>query len=131
MHSPISPWQDETIRIESPDGTMWALIESPSEIAQGAPTFGELKISNGQSAHNCNPSILWSDDSRYLAVPQWFESFQRLLLIDTKLAKKILAPETYEVLELHSFDKGIVEGVDSPIYQPKKISIDIKNLFTA
>ena len=48
----------------------------------GAPTYGILNISNGMSYRGCNPSIVWSDDFKYLAVPQWTrERDQRLLVI--------------------------------------------------
>ncbi len=129
MEHPISPWTTETIRLESPDGRKVASLFEPGEIAMGAPTFGELKVSNGQYAEGCNPSMVWSDDSRFLAVPQWFDRMQRLVILDTDFKKRAFAPETYRVLELHSFNRGIVEGVDSPIHQPRRVAFDIRALF--
>jgi len=95
----------------------------------GAPTSGELKVSNGQRAESCNPSIVWSDDSRFLAFPQWFNRMQRLVILDTDSARRAFAPDSYRVLELHSFSQGIVEGVDSPIHEPRRITIDVRSLF--
>ena len=129
MEQHISPWTTDTVRLESPDGRKVAILVEPSEIGMGAPTFGELKVSNGQYAEGCNPSMAWSDDSRFLAVPQWFDRMQRLVILDTDFKKRAFAPETYRVLELHAFDKGIVEGVDSPIHQPRRVAFDIRNLF--
>jgi hypothetical protein len=126
---PISPWHAETIRVSSPDGSMSATLHEPGEIAMGAPTFGELRVSNGQFASGCNPSLVWSDDSRYLAVPQWFDREQRLLILDTHSRKRAFAPDTYRVLELHSFDGGLVAGVDSPIYAPRPLAFDVRSLF--
>ncbi len=129
MAQPISPWQSETIRLESPDGRKVATLVEPGEIGMGSPTFGELKVSNGQYAEGCNPSMVWSDDSRFLAVPQWLDRMQRLLILDTDFKRRAFAPDTYRVLELHSFNGGIVEGVDSPIHQPRRLAFDIRSLF--
>ena len=129
MDQHISPWTTDTVRLESPDGRKVAILVEPWEIAMGAPTFGELKVSNGQYAEGCNPSMVWSDDSRFLAVPQWFDRMQRLLILDTDAARRSFAPDTYRVLELHSFSQGIVAGVDSPIHQPRELAFDIRTLF--
>ena len=123
MSEPISPWHTETMRLESPDGRKVAILSEPGEIAMGAPTSGELNVSNGQSAFNCNPSMVWSDDSRFLAVPQWFKRDQRLLILDTDFARRAFAPDTYRVLELHSFSNGVVQGIDSPITNRGKSAV--------
>ncbi|MCC6210930.1 MAG: hypothetical protein IT513_07805 [Burkholderiales bacterium] len=127
--TPISPWCTETVRLESPDGSTLATVTEPGEIAMGAPTSGELKLSNGQSASNCSPSMVWSEDSTLLAVPQWTDDrMQRLLVIDVARRKRVFAPREYRVLELHAFRGGIVEGIDSPKYQPCKLAIDVRKL---
>lgn len=95
----------------------------------GSPTSGELKVSNGQLRLNCNPSMVWSDDSMFLAVPQWFDWRQRLLILDTLRRKRVFAPDWFRVLELHSFKDGIVEGIDSPIHEPRKVAVDVRGLF--
>lgn len=130
MDIPISPWCTETVRLESPDKSMVAVLSEPSEFAMGAPTSGELKVSNGQSGDGCNPSMVWSDDSTFLAVPQWFERMQRLLILDTTRRKRAFAPDWFLVLELHAFRNGIVYGIDSPIHNPRKIAIDTRRLFS-
>lgn len=129
MEHPISPWYSETLHLDSPDMSKRATLIEPSEIAMGSPTCGELSVSNGQSASNCNPSIVWSENSRFLAVPQWFDRKQRLLLLDTDSRKRAFAPEWFSVLELHAFSNGIVTGIDSPLYQPRRIAFDVRNLF--
>jgi hypothetical protein len=73
------------------------------------PTSGTLRLSDGLQIERCNPSFIWSDDSRFLAVTQWRYCFglplrQRILIIDTAerivYASKPLAwflqPETFE-----------------------------------
>jgi len=95
----------------------------------GAPTSGILNISDGMSFPGCNPSIVWSDDSQYLAVPQWTpEREQRLLVISLEQKSPGYAPSLFRVLELHSFSNGKIKGIDSPIHQPREIEIDISQV---
>ena len=51
------------------------------------PTIGTLDLSNGMQIEHVNTAACWSDDSRYLAVPQWRFFFglqlrQRILVLD-------------------------------------------------
>ncbi len=95
----------------------------------GAPTHGILNISNGMSYQRCNPSIVWSDDSQYLAVPQWTrERGRRLLVISPGRESSGYAPGLFHVLELHSFSDGRIKGVDSPIHRPHDIEIDVSQI---
>ena len=59
----------------------------------GAPTCGELYVEPWQAKaawEACNPAIMWSDDSMYLAVPQWAEDrSQRLLLVVPEQSRSI------------------------------------------
>ena len=38
------------------------------------------------------------------------------------------APGLFHVLELHSFLNGKIKGLDSPIYQPREIEIDVSQI---
>jgi len=78
-----------TFQLESPDGKLLAEIPSAWEVSMGNPTIGILKLSNGFELDRCNPSFIWSDDSRYLVVPRYFNRFgffrrQRVVLIVTR-----------------------------------------------
>lgn len=124
----ISPWHDRA-ELTSPDGNVTATIRDAMEIAMGAPTSGELVLSNGLSRHDCSPSMVWSSDSEYLAVPEWTrERNQRLLIISMSRRQSRYAPGKYRVLELESFDGATVKGIDSPIYMPKRIEVDISKI---
>lgn len=70
-------------RSQSPDGGRVAQIDPALEIGMGNPTSGTLCVTGGPHLERCNPSFVWSDDSRYLAVPQFHGFFgrQRLLII--------------------------------------------------
>ena len=128
MVTKISPWTG-SVYLTSPDGKLTAAINDAGEVGQGAPTSGILNISNGLSYQRCNPSIVWSDDSQYLAVPQWTrERDQRLLVISLEQKFSGYARGLFRVLELHSFLNGKIKGIDSPIYQPREIEIDVSQI---
>jgi hypothetical protein len=126
----VSPWSYESLALKSPDGKWTASMDDASEIAMGAPCSGTLKLSNGQTTDNCSPSIVWSEDSRYLAVPQWTKDrMQRLVIIDVVGKQRRVAPGEYRVLALESFSGGVVKGIDSPIHEPRPLAFDVRPLF--
>lgn len=125
MAAKISAW-DQTLYLISPNGQITAVIDKASEIGQGAPTNGILKLSNGMTFQRCNPSAVWSDDSKYLALPQWTErNMQRLLVISMEKASVGYAPDIFRVLELDSFSGCKIKGIDSPIHKPREVEIDL------
>ena len=87
------------------------------------PTMGTLKLTDGLSVDSCNPSFIWSDDSRYLAVPQWrfamgFQLKQRLLIVDVQ--EKIVfgsRPLGWYVLPL-AFEHGFLTVSSNPTRAP-------------
>ena len=101
-------------RAASPNKKHIAEIDPAYEVSMGNPTYGTLKLSSGLRLPKCNPSFIWSEDSKYLAVPQfssnWLRAFgkQRLLIIDVNLnrgwqSSKIayyIQPETFIADEL-------------------------------
>jgi hypothetical protein len=124
----ISPWADGAV-LESPDGTKTARIDDGHEFAQGAPIWGRLVLSTGLQLAGCNPSMVWSEDSRFLAVPRWrIDRSQSLVIIDTVRGEVRVAPGTFRVLQLSAFRGGIVEGLDSPIHQPKQVRLDTSSV---
>ena len=124
----ISPWS-MSMNLESPDGRFRAAIEEANEVGMGAPTSGALTLSTGARLEACNPSAVFSDDSEWVAVPQWTrERGQRLLVVGLVSGRIGRAPETYRVLELASFEGGVVRGVDSPIYEPRAIEVPLAEL---
>jgi hypothetical protein len=126
----ISPWQDSTVDLFSPDGKGHARLHHPMEIGMGGPTAGRLTLSNGVQIFSCNPSMVWSDDSRYLAVPQWrpTNSRQRLLVVD--MANRVLLTDSaeYRLLQLEDFVKGVIHGTDSPVFEPNVVHIAVEAL---
>jgi hypothetical protein len=128
MAAKISAW-DSSLNLTSPDGQITAVIDVASEVGHGAPTYETLKLSNGLTFKGCNPSAVWSDDSKFLAVPQWTQGkMQRLLVISMEQASVGYAPDIVRVLELHSFSTDKIKGIDSPIHKPREIEIDLSEI---
>ena len=128
MAAKISAW-DYSLYLTSPDGQITAVIDEASEFGQGSPTIGILKLSNGLTFESCNPSAVWSDDSKFLAVPQWTAvQRQRILVISIERATDGYTADIFSLLELHSFSAGKIIGIDSPGYKPREIEIDLSEI---
>ncbi len=124
--SPISPWSSEDIDIRSPSGAISVLIRGASEIAMGAPTSGDLELPCGRAISNCNPSLAWSDDELFIAVPRWTKDrFQRIAIVRISDGQFIQLPNEFTVLAIHSFNNRCIEGIHSPIYNPDVIKLDV------
>jgi hypothetical protein len=72
--------------------------------------------------------MVWSEDSRLLAVPRWTWLGQNLMIIDTVPGEAHVAPGRFRVLQLSAFRGGIVEGIDSPIHEPRQVRVDTSQL---
>jgi hypothetical protein len=100
-------WRD-FYRAVSPDGQRVAQIDPAREVSMGNPTFGLLCVTGGPHLDRCNPSFVWSDDSRYLAVPQFYGFFnrQRLLIIAFAEKRVFASRETTWYFQPESFSGG-------------------------
>ena len=106
-------------RAVSPDGSVVAEIDPAHEVSMGNPTRGTLTLSTGLQLADCNPSFIWSDDSRYLAVPRYFFRFgllrrQRLAVIDVVQRRVVLSRETAAYFQPESFTGGVLVVVKEP-----------------
>ena len=117
-------WRSSHVAL-SPSGARRAEIARATEHAMGGPTLGLLRA-EGLALERCSPSFLWSDCSRYLAVPQLDRLLglflaMRMLVIDfehrglvaiarSKRYRGWLQPSTFErdVLRatLHPFSRA-------------------------
>lgn len=107
-------------RALSPDSKMIAEIPHAHEISMRNPTSGRSHLSVGLQLERCNPNFMWSDDSRYLAVPQFFSRFgllrrQQIVVVDT-LERRVLASKTTaHYFQLESFAQCILSAVKEPL----------------
>ena len=107
------PWR-RSYRAVSPDGVVVATIDEAFEHSMSNPTVGTLRTSNGLELSKCNPSFLWSDDSRFLAVPRWCWRFgffrcQRLALVDVLARTVYESPFTHWLMLPKTFEHGRLE----------------------
>ena len=108
-----------SFQLKSPDGMMEARISQATEASMGNPTVGTLELSNGFVLNRCNPSFIWSDDSRYLAVPRYFTRFalfrrQHLLLIDVVDGCVFTSSKSACYFQPESFRDGKLVVIEEP-----------------
>jgi len=74
--------------------------------------------------------FLFSDDSKFLSFSEWTADKMQIVKV-VRLAdmsiKTVGKPK--RVVEFLSFDDGILEILDSPIFMPKNYTLDIRTLF--
>ena len=118
----------------APDGSDVATIDPAYEVSMSNPTMGTLRLSSGLDLEGCNPSFIWSDDSRYLAVPIYFRRFglfrrQRLAIVDTVEQRVVASPETACYFQPESFTEGILVVVKEPFGSAKRVRWSIPGQF--
>ena len=144
-----SAWDYEANACSS-DGKFSAKFEG-CEVAMGAPTLGELRLfinskhclnlKNELSNHekrllNLDQSeratacFLFSDDSKFLAFSEWTADKMQIIKVVRLTDMSIkTAGKPKRVVEFLSFDDGVLEILDSPIFMPKNYTLDIHTLF--
>ncbi|PYS47803.1 MAG: hypothetical protein DMF68_15055 [Acidobacteria bacterium] len=129
MTTKISPYAS-SVHLISPDGKFTANIDGALEHRMGSITFGTLLISNGTSYESCNPVIIWSDDSKYLAAQQ-LTPYMRLkvLVIAVEEKRYGYAPGYFALLEFHSFSQEKIKGVEfADTTRTSEIEIDVSQV---
>ena len=93
---------------QSPDGHRTAQVDPATEKGMSSPTSGTLCVTGAPHVEGCNPSFIWSDDSRYLAVPQFngFFGRQRLLVVAFELKTIFASNQRERYFQPESFSQG-------------------------
>ncbi len=93
---------------QSPDGHRTAQVDPATEKGMSSPTSGTLCVTGGPHIEGCNPSFIWSDDSRYLAVPQFHGFFgrQRILVVAFELKSIFASNQRERYFQPESFSQG-------------------------
>jgi hypothetical protein len=107
------PWR-RSYKATSPDGAIVAAIDKAFEHSMSNPTVGTLRTSDGMELTQCSPAFVWSDDSRFLAVPKWCRRFgiflrQRLAIVDVVERAVFLSRFTHWLLLPTAFEGGKLE----------------------
>jgi hypothetical protein len=118
----------------SPNGSDFAKISKAYEVSMSNPTCGALQTESGLQLKNCSPSFIWSEDSRFLAVPQFFTRFgffrrQRIAIVDFHDRKGYLSPEIGHYFQPESFEGGILEATREPFHTKEKIQWRVPECF--
>jgi hypothetical protein len=120
-------------RAQSPDGQHVAQIDPAYEVSMSNPTSGMLCISSGPHIERCNPSFIWSDDSRYLAVPQFFGFFsrQRLLIVALEEKRVFASNERVWYFQPESFSRGQLLVTINPTRSARVMTFNIPSELSA
>jgi hypothetical protein len=122
VREPISMFAS-SMTLPSPDSRLTATMTDAEAVEMGAPTRGTLRISNGIVHERCSPSVVWSDDSAYLAALEVVDRARpaRVLVVSMSRREARYAPGHYDSLEFHSFSDGFVRATDGE----RAIEIDV------
>ena len=127
----ISPWEPFAQQ-ESPNGQYVAVFDDAMEVAMGAPMRGTLTVRH--KGHDkplieladASDSFVWSSDSTAIAFPRWTaKRDQRLCVLRLPSVQTEEIAGRFDVLQLESLCEGRLIGVDSPIYRPRKVVIQL------
>ena len=107
------------------------------EIAMGAPIGGQCFLESADKKkikiHDwCGGPPVWETNGQLIAIPIWTRKFlkgtvQQIGILDTNTMEFKIFAKTFRVLDLRSFDRTIIFGYDSPIYETTTINFDIRN----
>ncbi len=121
-------------RAPSPDGSDCAEITGAYEVSMSNPTCGTLHTTSGLVLEYCSPSFVWSDDSRYLAVPQFFMRLkifrlQRMVIIDTRTRIGYRSPEVAYYYQPENFTAVSLTAMVEPFKTKREIRWQVPKCF--
>ena len=106
-----------------------------NEIAMGGPLGGlcflettenkKIKINDW-----CGGPAIWETSGFFMAVPIWTRNalqgtVQQIGLLNLRTNELKIYSTIFRVLDFRFFDKNIISGYDSPIYQTKTLTFNI------
>ncbi|WP_107832522.1 flagellar protein [Campylobacter concisus] len=102
--------------------------EKTSSVDQNLAKYGSAdQILLSERATAC---FLFSKDSKFLAFSEWTSDKMQIVKV-VHLADMSIKTDNRRkrVVEFLSFDDGVLEILDSPIFMPKNYTLDIRTLF--
>jgi len=110
---------------QAPDGQRTAQVDPGIEKGMSNPTSGTLCVTGGPHIEGCNPSFIWSDDSRYLAVPQFHGFFgrQRILIVAFELKRIFASNQRERYFQPESFSQGQLVVRINPASKSARLTI--------
>ncbi len=131
-----NPWnfQNSDKKLISADNIHKVVYENLKEIAMGAPIGGKCFIEkdNGQKIkinNWCAGPPVWETEGQLLAIPIWTRKFfkgtvQQIGIVNLITKELKIFSKTFKVLDLCSFEKGMIYGYDSPIHKKRAVNFD-------
>ena len=108
------------------------------EIGMGAPLSGECYLVDSENKkillnNWCAGPIVWETNSHKLLLPIWSKSFfkgtvQKIAIADILKKEITIYTQTFNVLDIRTFDENIISGYDSPIYKTKVLNLDVTKM---
>ena len=97
------------------------------------PTYGQLHIDSALTIPRCSPVFLWSSDSQFLVVVQWWQRFgilrrQRLLLLDIPHRAAAASKALFRLIVLHEFTDEGLHFTDSPLHKPQEHRLSLATM---
>ena len=102
--------------------------EKTSSVDQNLAKYGSAdQILLSERATAC---FLFSKDSKFLAFSEWTTDKMQIIKV-VRLANMSIKTDNKRkrVVEFLSFDDGLLEILDSPIFMPKNYTLDIRTFF--
>ncbi|NTS43991.1 hypothetical protein HRG84_24140 [Flavisolibacter sp. BT320] len=132
INSYPNPWDfsNKDKQMVSPDGEYRVEFVELSEIAMGAPVGGECFLiysdnSKERLSEWAGGPVVWQMQGGKVAFPVWTRARdQRIAVADINARTLTIYSPIFRVLDLKSFDQGIITGHDSPIHMTTAIDFD-------
>lgn len=109
-----------------------------NEIGMGAPLGGQCFLVTNTNdkillSQWCAGPIIWETKRNKVALPVWTRKFlkgtvQQILIADIETRTLTVYSQTFNVLDLRTFDNDKISGYDSPNYKTKTLSLDLSRM---
>jgi hypothetical protein len=131
-----NPWNfsNSDLKLFALDQTRRIEYGELNEVGMGAPLGGQCYlIEDGQRvlvSKWCAGPPAWETQGWSVALPVWTRKLfkgtvQQIAVVDIVSKVVTYYKETFEVLDLRSFDKNVIYGYDSPIHNTRTVAFDI------
>jgi len=127
-----NPWDfsNNDNNLVSPDGQYRIEFGEVSEIAMGAPVGGECFLVNPDNSRVklsdwASGPVVWQIQGGKVAFPVWTQARkQKIAVADINARTLTVYSKTFRVLDMKTFDQGIITGQKSPSYRTKSIEFE-------
>ena len=139
MNSYPNPWDfaNTNTEMHSFDNKFKIEFGELNEIAMGAPLGGKCYLITDNikillNNFSAGP-VIWENNSYRIAIPIWKKTafkgtVQQIMIVDLYKSAVTLYKQTFNVLDLRSFNGDFIFGYDSPIHKKKILNLDITKL---